>query len=142
MSEAATTTSSTSETGTLAVVSFMAGGHRYAVEAAQVRVQLSAGLSDTVLTVEQLLGLSCEETQNCASRRILLMKHSAGDYAVAVSNPVELHHMEINAIYPLPALILARSTLAGIRGLAMEPEGVTVLVDFSVAKAHVKRVIP
>ncbi|MDP2901495.1 MAG: hypothetical protein Q8N96_00070, partial [Methylovulum sp.] len=123
--------------GALAVVSFMAGGHRFAVEAAQVRTQLPAGPSDTVLAVEQLLGLPfCEETQNRDSRRILLMKHPAGDYAVAVSNPVELLRLEVNAIYPLPSLIVARSTLAGLRGLAMGAAGVTVLVDFSVAKAQ------
>jgi len=137
MSEAATKTSSTSASGTLAVVSFMAGGHRSAVEAAQVRAQLPAEQSDTVLAVEQLLGLSsCEETQNRASRCILLMKHPAGDYAVAVSEPVELRSIEINAIYPLPSLMIARSTLAGLRGLAMGPEGVTMLVDFNVAKAQ------
>ncbi|TAN66688.1 MAG: hypothetical protein EPN17_13385 [Methylobacter sp.] len=108
----------------------MAGGHRFAVEAAQVRTQLSAGQAGTTLTVERLLGLSCEDAQNSASRRILLMKHSAGDYAVEVSNPVELRRLEINAIHPLPSLIAARTKLVGIRGLAIGPEGLTMLVDF------------
>lgn len=143
MSQTATKMSSTSVPGTLAVVFFTAGGHRFAVEAAQVRTQLPAGQSGTILMVEQLLGLlSCGETQTRASRSILLMKHPAGDYAVAVSKPVELRSIEINAIYPLPSLIVARCTLAGLRGLAMAPEGVTMLVDFNVAKAHVKQVIP
>jgi len=137
MSRTATKMSSTSVPGTLAVVSFMADGHRFAVEAAQVRAQLSAGQSGTALTAEQLLGLlPCEETQNKASRRILLMKHPEGDYAVAVSKPVELQRLEISAVYPLPSLIVARNTLTGLRGLAMGPEGLILLVDFSVAKAQ------
>ncbi|MFI3118531.1 MAG: hypothetical protein QX203_00955 [Methylococcaceae bacterium] len=118
------------ESVTLEVVSFMAGGYRFAVEAAQVRTQLCADQADTVAMVERLLGLSCEEPQNTASRRILLIKHATEDYAVSVSNPVELHCLEIDTIYPLPALIVARTTLTGIRGLALGPEGVTLLVDF------------
>ena len=147
MSHSATQTSASAaaaEYGTLEVVSFMACGHRCAVEAAQVRTQLPAGQSASSpppVPAEQLLGLSGEGTQTpqnpesrSRSRRTLLMKHPAGDYAVTVSEPVELHRLEINAIYPLPALIAARCTLAGLRGLAMEPEGVTLLVDFRDAK--------
>ncbi|MDO9104933.1 MAG: hypothetical protein Q7U57_08225 [Methylovulum sp.] len=131
MIRSATKTFSLSESGTLTVVSFKAGGHRFAVEAAQVHTQLSVETSDTVLTAEQLLGLPVyEDLQNRASRSILLMKHPAGNYAMAVSNPVELLLLEINAIYPLPALIVARNTLAGIRGLAIGSSGITVLVDF------------
>lgn len=113
---------------TLKVVSFMAGRHRCAVEAAQVRTQSPAGAAQPI-PVEQLLGLPDSETQNPAHRSILLMKHPAGDYAVAVCAPVELHSLKIAAIHPLPALIAARCKLAGLRGLAMGEEGVTLLVD-------------
>ena len=133
---AATQTSSGSYPCTLEVVSFMAGGHRFAVEAAQVRTQLPSGQAGDLLTAEQLLGLPDEEAQT--SRRVLLMKHPAGDYSVMVSEPVELHAVGINAIYPLPTLIAARSKLAGIRGLAMGAEGVTVLVDFRALRAPAK----
>jgi hypothetical protein len=118
----------------LEVVSFMAGGYRFAVEAGQVRTQLSAKNSDVVPTAEQLLGLSGGEPQNHSSRRTLLMKHPAGDYAVTVSDPVELLGLRIDAIHPLPPLIAARNTLAGIRGLAIGAEGVTILVDFRAAR--------
>lgn len=131
----------TSERGTLDVVSFMAGGCRFAVEAAQVRTQLPAGRADArpaCVPVEQLMGLSGDETRNPASRRVLLMKHPDGDYAVAVSEPVELHSLDIDAIYPLPSLIAARSTLAGLCGLAMGADGATLLVDFRALRALVK----
>lgn len=118
----------------LEVVSFMAGGYRFAVEAEQVRAQLSAKNSDEVPTAEQLLGLPGGEAQNHSFRRTLLIKHPAGDYAVTVSNPVELHALRIDAIHPLPPLITARNTLAGIRGLATGAEGVTMLVDFRAAR--------
>jgi hypothetical protein len=121
----------------LEVVSFMAGGYRFAVEAEQVRTQLSAKNSATVPTAEQLLGLAGEETQTHGSRRTLLMKHPAGDYAVTVSDPVELLGLRVDAIYPLPSLIAARNTLVGIRGLAIGAEGVTMLVDFRAARPAV-----
>ena len=121
----------TMRVNTLDVVCFVAGGHRFAVEAAQVRTQLSAGQYDDAPCVEHILGLPEDKIANPLSRRVLLMKNRAGDYAVAVSEPVELRSLEINAIYPLPPLIAARNTLAGIRGLAMESDGVTVLVDLS-----------
>lgn len=113
----------------LDVVSFVADGHRFAVEAAQVRTQLSAGQYDAASCVEHILGLPGDKMQSPLSRRVLLMKGRAGDYAVTVSEPVELRSLEISAIYPLPPLIAAHSTLEGIRGLAMESDGVTVLVD-------------
>jgi hypothetical protein len=118
----------------LEVVSFMAGGYRFAVEAGQVRTQLSAKHTDAAPTAEQLLGLSGGETQNHSSRRTLVMKHPAGDYAVTVSGPVELLGLRLDAIHPLPPLIAARNMLAGIRGLAIGTEGVTILVDFRAAR--------
>lgn len=138
MSRTTTNSSATSVPDTLAVVTFTAGGYRFAVEAARVCMQLPAEQSDSVLAVEQLLGLlSREDTQNRATQRILLiMKHPAGDYAVAVSKPVELLSIEINAIYPLPSLIVARCTLVGLRGLAIDPEGMLLLVDLNEAKAQ------
>ncbi len=117
----------------LEVVSFMAGGYRCAVEAEQVRTQLPAQDSASVPTAEQLLGLPCDETQN--ARRTLLLKHPAGDYAVTVSDPVELRGLQIDTIYPLPPLIAARNRLVGLRGLALDAEGVTLLVDFLEARA-------
>ena len=113
----------------LDVVSFFAGGHCFAVEAAQVRTQLPAVQYDEASSVEHILGLQGEKMQNPLSRRVLLMKCEAGDYAVTVSEPVELRSLEVSAIYPLPSLIAARSTIEGIRGLAIDSNGVTVLVD-------------
>jgi chemotaxis signal transduction protein len=118
----------------LEVVSFFADGHRFAVEAEQVRTQLQAEKYDTATSVEHILGLSCDNLQNPHSRRILVMKCHAQDYAVAVSEPVELRSLDIGAIYPLPLLIASRSTLRGIRGLVMESGEMTVLVDFRAFK--------
>lgn len=114
----------------LDVVSFMAGGCRFAVEASQVRTQLSAENAATVPTAEQLLGLSAGDAKSRGSRRILVMKRRDGEYAMSVSDPVELLKLRVDAIHPLPPLIAARSSLAGIRGLALGAEGVTMLVDF------------
>lgn len=116
----------------LEVVSFMAGGYRFAVEAGQVRTQLSAPHSTEVPAAEQLLGLSAGATHG--SRRILVIKHPAGDYPVTVSEPVELLGLRIDEIYPLPPLVAARNTLVGLRGLSIGTEGVMLLVDFRAAR--------
>jgi len=121
----------------LKVVSFMAGGCSVAVEAEQVRSQQSANNSTAIPTAEQLLGLFAGEMQNHGSRRVLLMKHPAGDYAVTVSEPVELLRLKVDAIHPLPDLIAARSTLIDIRGLAMSAQGVTLLVEFQPARQEI-----
>ena len=120
--------------GTLDVVTFVADGHRFAVEAAQVRTQLPAGEYDSAYSAENILGLPCNQVQNPLSRRVLLMKCSEGDYAVTVSEPVELRSLDISVIYPVPSLVAARSTLEGLRGLAMESDGVTLLVNLLVKK--------
>lgn len=120
----------TSRPGVLEVVSFVAGGYRVAVEAAQVHSQLPANHATGIASAEQLLGLPEPESREHGSRRILLLKHPAGDFAVMVSDPVELLGLAIDAIHPLPALIAARTTVAGLRGLAVDAEGVLLLVDF------------
>lgn len=127
---------------TLEVVSFMAGGYRFAVEARQVGTQLSAQHSAKLATAEQLLGLSGEETPAPAARRTLLIKHPAGNYAVTVSGPVELLGLRIDDIYPLPPLIAARTTLAALRGLALGAEGVTMLVDFRAMSPPAPAAVP
>ena len=78
----------TSPPDALEVVSFMAGGYRFAVEAAQVASLRSPEISTAVPTAEQVLGMSGGERPNHSGRRILLMKHPAGDYSVRVSAPV------------------------------------------------------
>jgi len=119
---------------TLEVVTFMADGHRFAVEARLVRTQTPAKNSAASTAAEQLLGLPGAETQNDGTRRTLVMKYPAGEFSVTVSAPVELLELKINAIHPLPPLIAARTTLTGLRGLATGTEGVMMLVDFQAAK--------
>lgn len=126
----------------LEIVSFMAGGQRFAVEAWQVRTLLPEKSTATLATAEQLLGLSGGETQESAARRILMIKHQAGDYAVSVSEPVELLGLRARDIFPLPPLIAARGTLAGLRALALVAEGVTMLVDFRLMKLSAPIGIP
>lgn len=124
----------TSPPDALEVVSFMAGGYRFAVEAAQVASLQSAEISAAVPTAEQVFGMSGGASSNHGGHRILLMKHPAGDYAVRVSAPVELLKLSIDTIHPLPDLIAAHNTLAGICGLVLGAEGMTLLVDFRAMK--------
>ena len=118
----------------LDVVTFIAGGYRVAVEAGQVRSQLPADHAIAVASAEQLLGLPEREPRDDGACHILLMKHASEDFAVMVSGPVELLRLDIEAVYPLPALMAARNTLAGLLGLAIGAEGVVLLVDFRFAR--------
>lgn len=122
----------------LDVVSFVAGGHCFAVEAKQVRAQLPEAISDGAISVEEILGLPYANSQNPLLRRVLLMTCRAGNYAVTVAGPVELRVLEINAIYPLPPLIAASCRLAGIRALAMGSDKLMILVEFQTVNIPVR----
>ncbi len=112
---------------TLPVVSFMAGGCRFAVEASWVRSQQAATKNDTAIRAEQLLGLAAG--QDSENRRVLVIRHAPADYSILVSEPVTLSDLSLNELHPLPDLLAARCMLNGVRALATANGGVTVLID-------------
>ena len=106
---------------TLEVVSFVAAGCRFAVEARRV----DALLNDTPATavdIETLLGLSVAPV---ARRRCL---RSAGRW-LRVSEPVELRALAGEQIFPLPELVARRMCIKGACALALAADGATVLLD-------------
>ncbi len=107
----------------LAVVSFDAGGFRFAVEAAQVRGMVPEGEGGAGIAVEPLLGLPPEARP--PRHRLDL----AGGGCVEVSGPVGLDSLPAAAIFPLPPLVAARMALAGIRAVALMPPGPVLVVD-------------
>jgi len=115
---------------TLQVVSFMAGGYRFAVEAAWVRAQRLATEADAAINVEKLLGLPEDKISDSATWRILIIKQAITDYPIRVTEPVTLCYLSLSELHPLPDMLAARNTLNGIRALSTENEGVTVLIDF------------
>lgn len=112
---------------TLQVVSFMARGYRFAVEASWVRSQQAATKNDTAIRAEQLLGLAAG--QDSENKRILLIRHVPADYSILVSEPVTLSDLNLNDLHPLPEMLAARCALNGVRALATVNKGVTVLID-------------
>lgn len=114
---------------TLQVVSFMAGGYRFAVEASWVRTQLSATEADAAINVEALLGL--HEREDSENKRILVIRHPTADYPILVSDPVTLCELSLNDLHPLPDMLAVRCTLNGIRALSTDSEGITILIDFN-----------
>jgi hypothetical protein len=107
----------------------MAGGYRFAVEAAWVCAQHPVTDADAAMPVEELLGLPEQGITDSARRRILLIKHPAADYPIRVSAPVTICELSLNALHPLPDMLAARSTLNGLRALSTESAGITVLID-------------
>ncbi len=113
----------------LEIVSFMAGGYRFAVEACQIGRMFDIA-PEIDVAVEALLGLPpAEATHRCWLR--------VGDRCVAVGTPVALRSLPVSVIYPLPELVLARLQLKGIRAVALEAGSSMLLVDLRGALAQI-----
>ena len=106
---------------TLEIVSFSAGACRFAVEARQVEA-LSDATPTHAVDVETLLGLP---VQSPGLRRCL---RSAGR-ELRVSEPLALRALPVELIFPLPELVERRMRLTGVRAVALEPDGATLLLD-------------
>lgn len=113
----------------LEVVSFTAGGHRFAVEARQVDRMLDH-VPATVVAAETLLGLDLDG--DAGPRRWL----QVGARCVEVGEPVELRAVPAELIHPLPVLAAARIRLKGIRALVLEAGKPLLLVDLRAVLAQ------
>jgi hypothetical protein len=110
---------------TLDVVSFMAGGYRFGVEAHCVRAQL-CGQLDGAVPAATLLGMAPDAGGEGRAQRVLLLK---GDLALLVDEPVQLHHLDSGAIRALPALLAEHGTLRGMRALGLSGQEIIFLLD-------------
>jgi hypothetical protein len=123
----------------LNVVSFMAAGHRFAVEAENVHAQLARGEYPTALAVEDLLGVKrkfCSDSySDPALSRILLIKHMSGEVAVRVTEPVQFHCLAMKDIHPLPAMIASCCSMIGVRAMAFTPQGLMILAKLVLPSA-------
>lgn len=119
---------------TLDMVVFHTGNHRCAVEARQVRASRPLDGHGGMPTLESLLGLpepepGPEKAGSPGVRLMLLMRHPDGDFPLSVRAPLQMQAMAASAIHPLPPLLAARTRLRGLCALALEAEGMTLLVD-------------
>lgn len=106
---------------TLEVVSFNAGACRFAVEARQVEALRHAAPASAV-EAEALLDLPA---RTVAPRRYL---RCAGR-EVAVSEPVVLRSLPADRIFALPETVARRMRIKGVRAVALEADGATLLID-------------
>lgn len=117
----------------LEVVAFMVGNLRCAVAASSVRRQL-ANLSS--LSVAQHMKLP-HDAAAAPNNLTLMLKSPSGDYALSVAAPVTLRQLPFSSLHPLPVLLAARCTLTGLRGIALEADGITLLIELTPpAAAH------
>lgn len=115
----------------LEIVTFTIGGHRFATEARQVRAARPLEEDDTAcLPIEALLGEPVPSRRGKA-RQSLVFRHQTADKALEVAAPVQMKCLEIASIHPLPGLIAARNRLPGLRAIALEPDGLRLLIDIS-----------
>ena len=106
---------------TLEVVSFAAGGFRFAVEARQIGGMLN-DYPEKFVAAETLLGLPELKT---AHRRYLRV----GKHCVEVSEPLELRLLPVDRIHPLPDFVAARICINDVRALVLESPVSMLLVD-------------
>ncbi|MBS1155681.1 MAG: hypothetical protein H6R07_1605 [Proteobacteria bacterium] len=113
----------------LDVVSFTAGGYRFAVEARQIDHMLDH-VPATVMAIEALLG-QAPDGETGPRRRL-----QVGTHCIEVGEPVELRAVPAELIHALPALVAARTRLKGIRALVLEAGKPLLLVDLRAVLAQ------
>ena len=124
-------------TALLKVVSFQAGGFRFAVEAAQVKFMLAELPAEDSKPVaceaEALIGLPDGDT---SSRRWLAVETRGVDIYIAVSEPVLLQALPATQVFPLPDMFMSRTALTGVRAFALDGQVPVLLVDIRAAIEH------
>jgi hypothetical protein len=114
--------------GGLNVVVFVVAGQRCAVEASHVRRARPLRAEDgNYPRMAPLLGFA--EPHDIPPWQVLTIRTRQGDAEYIVSTPVELRQLETGVIHPLPDIVAARTELRGLRALALEADGVTLIFD-------------
>ncbi|OQX15203.1 MAG: hypothetical protein BWK76_13520 [Desulfobulbaceae bacterium A2] len=111
---------STTAQDTLTAVLFTLDGRCVGVEARFVRSSHLTPQAAAGGEVEARLGRNNSDTP-AGIRYCLSLKQPEGDRDILVNGPVELVEIPAAAIHPLPPLLAARSTLRGLRALALLP---------------------
>lgn len=111
------------------VVSFLAGGHRFCVDATQVRAMQCAQSSVRQYTAEEIFGLRIDTYGEVGFHSTLMIRHRLGDIALRVMDPVQIDQLASKSIFPLPALISACCQCRAARALVLTDQGSMVLMD-------------
>ena len=111
-----------SQLQTVTLVEFGAGPFRFAVEASQI-ASVQEVLAQPTLNAASLLGV----VDAVEAPRVLVVK--AGAESVLVSGPVELRDVSVDAIFPLPDLVIARMGIKGAKALWVDEGSAVVVVD-------------
>lgn len=111
------------------VVSFLAGGHRFGVEATQIRALQNAECAERQYTIEEILGLPIDLYGEIGFHSTLMIDHRSGDIAVRVMDPVQMIELAPDSIYPLPSLIAICCQCTAALALALTEDGLMLLVD-------------
>ena len=105
----------------LALVLFSAGGWRLGLEARHVGGARVVPAGQAGPWLGSLLGLQAGAAgAPCQGLRI---RGPEGDREFLTEGPVELLHVAWASVHPLPALVAARCTLAGLCGVALPEDG-------------------
>ncbi|MFI0473801.1 hypothetical protein ACGLWX_13890 [Halomonas sp. HMF6819] len=106
----------------VALVAFDAGPYRYALEASRVERQRLEIDTERHMAAATLLGASGHH----APKRWLTLNDREGAWQLGVEGRVELIEWPAGTLHPLPPLVLARSTLPALCGVALDDHRVAL----------------
>jgi hypothetical protein len=112
------------EEASLPVVTFGLGGARLAIPARAVASMAPDG--EAAGPIEDLLGLAPEAD---GPARILTLRLGDTQIQTRVPGEVSMAELRAGAIHPLPHLVRARMTLKGLAALALDGDGVILVID-------------
>ncbi|MTJ83484.1 MAG: hypothetical protein F8N37_21065 [Telmatospirillum sp.] len=109
----------------LRVVRFEAAGARFAIEARHV-LAMRPAVPDRELSVESWLGLA---GGGAAGRCLLDVSMGGGQRLLEFAGDVRVDSLPAASIHPLPVLLAARTRLPGLAALALDADGVVLIID-------------
>jgi len=114
------------EDSSLDLVVFKAGSFLFGVETSRIRSSCSIP-GYVIPEIESLLSISGSTTNS--HRQCLVIKGDKQDYEISVATPLDLLTLREDRIHPLPAAIMARCKLPGLRALAMMEGELILLIE-------------
>ncbi len=112
------------DVASIPVVRFCIAGVRLAIPAGAVAAMALEG--EAAGSVEDLLGLAPDGK---TPSRILTLRIHGADTNIRVPGEVTMRDLPVDAIHPLPDLVRARIGLRGVAALALEDDGVILVID-------------
>lgn len=111
----------------LKVVAFSLAATRFVLPAGQVAaLRPPDGNDEGAIAMEDLLGLPRDAG---GLRQVLVLRAGTATRAVAVPGAVRIDDLPASTFHPLPVLVQRHCAVRGLAALALDPGGVSLVID-------------